>query len=425
LVKEFEDYFPLERVQDFIEEITEGRARKETIGVDSAYGRVAAEDINSKSNVPDKPRSHMDGFALKASDVKGANLRSPKVLRLKGGGGLWKQAGFIRSGETMRVATGEYLPKGADSVVPVEEARRVGQKVVVRTERRIGDHCYATGSDIAKGARLIQSGGTIRAQDIGLLVMLGVGSVEVYSRPRVALLATGSELITSPGEGDPSKVRESHIPIFQNLIAENGGEPVVIGIVPDKVEKIASALERGLRTSEVVCTLGGTSLGERDLVEQALRRVDPRSQIFHGIRMDRGRVSGAARVKGRTVLMLPGPVQAAMNAFVLLAIPAIRMLSGKKRSSSPWVVAKLNADWEARKRFEGFTKVIYVRLDDGREGLEAYPILKDTESMSVLTNSNGYVIVPERTNRIQSGTRVTVNLLPGFSYVKGRFLNKG
>jgi molybdenum cofactor synthesis domain-containing protein len=425
LVKEFDRYVSLRRVQDFIEEAARGKARKETIGVRSAYGRVAAEDLNSPSNVPDRPRSHMDGFAVKASDVRGAARRHPKILQLKGGGGLWKQGGRIRPGETMRVATGEYLPRGADSVVPVEDARRVGQKVVFGTERSKGDHCFGTGSDISKGSRVIEIGRTLRAQDIGLMVMLGVRRVKVYSRPKVALIATGNELIPSAEGGRASKVRESHIPIFEHLIWENGGEPVVIGIVPDSVEEISSALEYGLRTSEVVCTLGGTSLGERDMVEQAIQHIEPNSQIFHGIRLDRGRVSGAARVKGKTVLMLPGPVQAAMNAFILLAIPAIRALLGKKKSSNSSVVAKLATDWESRKRFEGFTKVVYVRLADKAEGLEAHPILKDTESMSVLTDSNGYVVVPESTTRIRAGSKVKVNLLPGFSYIGGRFLNEG
>jgi len=425
LVREIEDYVPLGQVQDFIKGLTEGRARKETVGMRDAYGRVAAEDINSPSNVPDRPRSHMDGYALLASDLRGASSRSPRVLLLRKSGRTSKEAGPIRSGETMRVATGEYLPSGADTVAPIEETGRVGRKVVFKVEHRRGDYCYATGSDIGKGYPVIVAGSTIRAQDIGLLVFLGVGSLQVYSRPKVALVATGSELTSELEVNDPSKVRESHIPIFESLIRENGGEPVIIGVVPDDVDRIASALERGLRTSEMVFTLGGTSLGERDLVEEALRRVDRRSRVIHGIRMDRGRVSGAASVEGRPVLMLPGPVQAAMNAFVLLGIPAIWWLSGRKGGSGPGVVARLKKDWEARKRFARFTKVVYVRLVKGKAGFEAYPVLKDTESMSVLTDSNGYVIVPERTTNLRAGTQVSVSLLPGFSYARGRFLNEG
>ncbi len=424
MTKAIENYVTLGQVQDFIKELTGGQATKETVDVRDAYGRVAAVSVASPTNVPDRPRSHMDGYALLASDLRGATSRSPRFLRLKGRKGPSGRVGRIRSGETLWVATGEYLPWGADSVAPVEETRRVGQKVIFKIERRKGDHCYNVGSDIAKGYRATVAGRTIRAQDLGMLILLGVSRVEVYSKPRIALVATGSELTSSVGGNDRSKVRESHLPIFENLIRENGGEPDVIGIVPDEVRRIISAIERGLLTSQLVLTLGGTSLGERDLVEQALRRVDRRSRIIHGIRMDRGRVSGVAEVKGKPLLMLPGPVQAAMNAFVLLGIPAIWWLSGKKTLTTS-VPATLERGWEARKRFEGFTKVVYVRLTKGSNGFEAYPVLKDTESMSVLTDSNGYVVVPERTTKLRAGTQVLVNLLSGFSYAMGRFLDEG
>ena len=424
MTKEIENYVALGQVQDFIKEVTRSQAKKETVATRVAYGRVAAVNVASPVDVPDRPRSHMDGYALSAFDLKGASSRSPRFLRLKERKRSSMGVGRIRSGETMWVATGEYLPSGSDSVTPVEQTRRDGQKVVFKIERRKGDYCYEVGSDLMKGYQALVAGRTIRAQDIGMLILLGVSSVKVYSRPRVALVATGNELTLSMEGNDGSKVRESHLPIFENLIRENGGEPIIKGIIPDDVKRIASAIEGCLRTSRLVLTLGGTSLGERDLVEQALRRVDRRTRIFHGIRMDRGRVSGVAEVKGRLVLMLPGPVQAAMNAFVLLGIPSIWWLSGRK-AVAQGVLATLAEDWEARKRFENFTKVVYVRLVRGRQGLEAHPVLKDTESMSVLTDSNGFVVVPERTTNLRAGTQVLVKLLSGFSYARGRFLDEG
>ena len=423
MTRGFENYAPLGRVQDFIGELTRGKATKETVDSRNAYGRVAAVNVTSPTDVPDRPRSHMDGYALLASDLRGASPRSPRVLRLKGRERSGARTGQIRSGEVMWVATGEYLPSGADSVTPVEETEMVGRKVAFRTERKKGDFCYKVGSDIVKGYQATADGRTIRAQDLGMLILLGVSRLEVYSKPRIGLVATGSELTSSTQERDKSKVRESHIPIFENLIRENGGEPVNFGIFPDDVERIASALEHALRTSRLVLTLGGTSLGERDLVEQALRMIDRKSRIIHGIRMDRGRVAGVAEVKGRPVLMLPGPVQAAMNAFVLMGIPSIWWLSGRK-STARGVSATLMEDWVARRRFENFTKVVYVRLARGRQGFEAHPVLKDTESMSVLTDSNGYVVVPERTKSLQAGAQVQVKLLSGFSYARGRFLDE-
>ncbi len=426
LVREIDEYASYIRALEAIKRLTGDRVKKETVSIRDAYGRVAAEDIASPSNVPDRSRSHMDGYAVITSDLKGASSRSPRVLLLKGsaraGGG---KRSMISSGETMNVVTGESLPANADAVAPVEEIQRVGRTVVFTMERRGGDYCYTTGADLMKGDTALARGRTIRAQDVGLLALLGVATVEVYLRPRVALIATGSELTAASGASDPSKVRESHIPIFENLIRENGGEPVVVGIVRDEISRIALAVKHALRTSEMVLTLGGTSLGDRDLVERALQRVAQNSQIIHGIRIDRGRVAGVAEVKGRPVIMLPGPVQAAMNAFVLFGIPSISRLAGKSGASDPMVTARLAKDWEARKRFANFTKVLYVRLERGKRGFVALPVVKETESMSVLTGSNGYIVVPERTVKLRAGTEVSVRILPGFSYVRGRFLDAG
>jgi molybdopterin molybdotransferase/putative molybdopterin biosynthesis protein len=137
--------------------------------------------------------------------------------------------------------------------------------------------------------------------------------------------------------------------------------------------------------------------------------------------MDRGRVAGVAAVRGKPIVMLPGPVQGAMNAFLLLALPLIlRMTSGS--NSSAFVRARLSTGWKARKKFQDFTKVLYVRLQRKGDGLLARPIVGDTESISVLTDSNGFVVVPERVRELQAGEEVSVRLLPGFSYVGGQFL---
>ena len=192
-------------------------------------------------------------------------------------------------------------------------------------------------------------------------------------------------------------------------------------IVPDSLKLMNNALKLALRTSDIVLTLGGTSLGERDLVEQTLRRISKKTRLIHGIKMDRGRVAGIAAVRGKPVVMLPGPVQGAMNAFLLLALPMIlRMTPGPE--SRAFVKARLSTGWKARKKFQDFTKVLYVNLERKAEGLQARPVVGQTESISVLTNSNGFVLVPERIRELQAGEEVSVRLLPGFSYVGGQFL---
>jgi len=364
----------------------------------------------------------MDGYAVAASSLEGASSRSPKILPLVGDSDFahLRRSRLLR-GQTIGIVTGGELPVGADAVVPVEDTKRSGDRVHFLNEVEKGQFCFPVGVDVRKGAVVIRAGMPIRAQDVGMLVLLGIRHLRVFARPRVALIATGDELTDSFDVSDPRKVRESHTPIFENLIRELGGVTSLRKIVPDNLDLMRAMLDLALRKSDIVLTLGGTSLGEADLVEQTLRRISKKTRITHGIKMDRGRVAGVAAVRGKPVVMLPGPVQGAMNAFLLLALPLImRMTSGAE--SSALVKARLSGTWKARTKFKDFTKVLYVRVERKGDDLYAQPFVGDTESMSVLTNSNGFVIVPEKVRELRKGEEVSVRLLPGFSYVGGRFL---
>src|SRR5437879_8674984 len=234
----------------------------------------------------------------------------------------------------MGIVTGEELPVGADAVVPVEDARRAGSKSYFLKEVQKGEFCFPIGIDVKKGAIVIRAGAAVRSQDIGMLALLGIRELRVCSSPLVAIIATGNELVDSFDITHPQKVRECHSPIFENLIREIGGVTSSREIVRDDLDLMSDAVERALGNSDVVLTLGGTSLGEADLVEQTLRRISKKSRIIHGIRMDRGRVAGIAAVRGKPIVMLPGPVQWAMNAFVLLALPLILRMPSRSNAGA-------------------------------------------------------------------------------------------
>src|SRR2546426_10821245 len=422
LVTGFTNYASVKLALETISRQTKSKLPVGTIKTKNSYGRIASKDIVSPINVPDRQRSHMDGYTVAASSLTGASSQSPKILPLvseqdSAHNRRWR----LSRGQTMRIVTGGELPVGADAVVPVEDAKRAGGKIYFLKEVQKGEFCFPIGVDVKKGTLVIHAGAAVRAQDIGMLALLGIREVRVFGRPRVAIIATGNELVDSFDITHPQKVRESHSPIFENLIREIGGVTSSREIVRDDLDLMSDAVERALGSSDIVLTLGGTSLGEADLVEQTLRRISKKSRIVHGIKMDRGRVAGVAAVRGKPVVMLPGPVQGAMNAFLLLALPLIlRIASGA--DSSAFVRARLSTGWKARKKFQGFTKVLYVRLERKGEGLLARPIVGDTESISVLTDSNGFVVVPEGIRELGPGEDVSVRLLPGFSYVGGQFL---
>ena len=412
------DYASVNFAVKTISRLTADNVPTEAIKAKEAYGRVVSENIVSPINVPDKQRSHMDGYAVIARDLVGTTPRSPRALSFIGNICLTvSRKVSLSSGEAIGVSTGGEIPDFADAVVPVEEAKRIGDRVYFSREAEKGQFCFPVGVDVQKGSVVIPTRSKVRAQDIGMLALLGIRTVRAFVRPRVAILATGDELVDAFTSNEHDKVRESHSPILENLIREAGGVVSSKSIVRDDVGRVAAAMMRALQASDVLLTLGGTSLGEGDLVEQALRRVSKNVRIIHGIRMDRGRVAGVAAVRGKPVVMLPGPVQGALNAFLILALPFISRLT--VGDLPEYVSARLSKNWSARRRFEDFTKVLYVHLDGPRERLLATPIIGETESMSVLTKSNGLVTVPERTRKLRAGDEVSVRLLPGFSYVGG------
>lgn len=379
-----------------------------------AFGRVAAADVVARRDVPHFDTSHMDGFAVRWQDVTGLEGAARKEFRIVGESRPGSRpVGRIGRMEAVKVSTGAALPNGADTVIPVEDVHVAGEFFVVEGLVKAGQFVYRTGEEVRKGQRIVRKGSVLRAQDIARLASLGVTEVRVFDKPRVAIMATGSELTDSP-RPKKGQVVNSHGPMFARLVERAGCAPVNMGVVPDIPDSVQRALRGGLRSCDAVLTMGGTSLGEHDITESAVSSLSP-SFLYHGVKMDRGRVTGVAAVNGKPIVLMPGPVQGAMNAYALFALPALRRLSGCAEGELT-VTARLSDGWEARKRFRNFTKVLYVSLKMERDGLAASPVLGETESMRVLAESDGLVIVPESVTAIESGATVRVTLLPGFSF---------
>jgi molybdopterin molybdotransferase len=414
LVQHLEEY---KGVEDVLKRVLE-RIRLDrgiqSLPTTKTYGRISAQELTAPKDVPEFAASHMDGFAVIAHDLLGATESSPVTLRIKGRGKLGEiSTPRIRHGEAIRVATGGRMPIGADAVLPIESAVERRKALTVSAPARPGGFVYRVGEDVRRGEKILSEGQAIRAQDIGLLIGLGFARINVWRKPRVSVIATGSELTDSdkPRQG---KVRDTHSPVFLRLCEAQGCAPLERGVVGDNPRAIAKAIDHSLADSDFVMTLGGTSVGRRDVVGDAVAKLHP-TVVLHGIRMDRGRVTGIAVVKGKPVLMMPGPIQGAMNAFVLFGLPIIHLLSGKMEHGFE-IPAKIGEDWEARSRFASFQKVVYVKLRVGEE-MVALPLLAETESMKILTDADGYILIPENVTRVPKGSRVTVKLMPGFSPV--------
>ena len=378
-----------------------------------SYGRVLASDVFAPEDVPRASTSHMDGYAVISGDLRSATPSQPTILMVVDATGPGQRSRHrLVGGQAILVATGATLPDGADAVVPVESVEVKGREVRVRSPQRKWEHVYKAAHDIRRGELILSEGHRIRAQDVGILVSLGFRTVRVRKRVTVAVLATGSEL-TPPDRPRKGKKVESHSPIFLRLAEALGCSTLDMGIARDNPKALRKALDGAIARSDFVITLGGTSAGRRDLVVAAVSSLRP-DILVHGLRLDRGRVTGLASVKGKPILMLPGPIQAAANAFLVVGVPIIRELggSGEAGLSVPCV---LGSHWEARRRFSDFQKVVYVKLRAGPLAV-AEPIAGETESMKLLSDADGYFLVPENVRMLEKGDYVDVQLVPGFSF---------
>jgi len=397
------------------------KSRREEVSVREGYGRVLARDILAREDSPRLDASHFDGFAVVSADTRGATGDSPVSLASRRGAGRLglSPKGRLGPGEAMKVLTGGFLPAGADAVVPLEDASAQEDTIRVYRAAEKGDHVYRAGSDVMKGERVLQAGRTLMAQDLVLLASLHFEKVAAYKRPRVAILPTGTELTEDIGDRRSGKVVESHSLLLARLVEEAGGSAATLPIVPDERRALTRALGTALKQNEVVFTLAGSSVGEPDLVESTIRGFGKATTaLVHGIRVNRGRVMGFAVVSGRPVVILPGPIQGALNAFIVLGYPLIRYHLGMGWEQPPAVEATMGDDWDATGKFKDFDQVVYLRLTRdpaNPDGLLAIPSSGETEKVSFLTSKNAYALVSGSNPRLARGDRIRAHLLPGFS----------
>ncbi len=365
----------------------------------------------------------MDGFALKSEDTIHASESNPITLKItKGKSTLGiPPSDVLKSGESYRIQTGGYLPNSTDAVVPIEHVKIVDyDSIEILSPINKGSFVYHAGSDIREGEKVLHKGQVLRSQEMALLAFLNISMVPIFRKPIIAIIPTGTELTDDVEEnkkGKTQKIINTNGPILSCIIEETGGTPLNFAVTPDKMDILEYNIKIALIKSDIVITLGGTSVGEHDIVETTINSFGNPGVLVHGVKLDRGRVSGLGVINGKPIFMLPGPIQGALNAFIVFVRPLVRMFSGLSQKSDVKIVATITENWQARKKFFNFTKIVYVNVFRNEDSFLAKPMTGETQSLSLLTKSNGYVIIPERVTSINAGEKVEVNLLPGFSYI--------
>ena len=399
------------------------RPRAESIFAEQAIGRVLWTDIISHTDIPSSNCSHMDGFVVKYNDISRISQHGPIKLRIvPRRKDDMKENQVLLTGQTIRVSTGEVLPRLGDTVIPVEYTQldAKNNSIIIQRLSAKGSFVSHKGSEIACKDLLLTKGHILRAQDLALIAMLGIRKLKIFKKPKVAIIPTGNELTEDIADIKSGKILNTNSKVISNLIEKLGGTPLDLGITPDNIHKIKNKIRLALSQSDIILTTGGSSVGLRDLVAESINYIGKPGILVHGIKLDRGRVTGLAALHGRPVIILPGPVQGAVNAFIVFAQPLIRFMLGLYPFNKPFISAKLTEDWNARRKFQDFTKIIYVKITLSESGeFHAKPITGETTDITVLTGSNGFILVPERSTMLKRGQKVKINIFPGLSFSSG------
>lgn len=299
----------------------------------TAEGRVLATDLISPEDVPDVPKSAMDGYALRAADGI-AERRVVAELTAGVAPGL-----LIAPGTAARIMTGAPMPAGADAMIPVELTSE--QDGLLRIEHALnpGDNVHKIGQDIARGEPVLSAGIVLGSAEIGLLATLGVTRVGVHRRPRVAVLATGDEVSEPSAPRKAGGVRDSNRYALLAAAREAGCETISLGIAPDDPTAQREAIRRGIEAADVLITSGGVSMGTRDLIKPILAELG--TVHFGRIAFKPGKPTTFATVGNKLVFGLPGYPVSSLVSFEVFVRPALRALQGDARPGRPQIRVSL------------------------------------------------------------------------------------
>jgi len=402
------DYISTESAHKLLMQSIKFQPKRESISVSEANSRVLAENIVSDVNIPSFDVSHFDGYAVRAEDTYKASSQKPVCLRVVSQAN--KQEYRINPGETAPILTGNPLPAGADSVIPVERIKLEEEAVKIHHSSKPLEHVIPKGRDVKAGEKIFKTGHLFRPQDTKLLMDIKIWNVWVFKKPKVVVASIGNELTNCVEQADLKKFSSLEI-MIAIMIAESGGIPIRIEIVQDEPETIRQAVRRALGEADIVTTIGGSSVGEKDYTWEAINSLNPSLKI-RGIKIHPGRVTSFGLVENKPVVMLAGHVQSALVGFFTMLLPIIQLGSGITAIVQPTLEAKMGEKL-AIEEFVSFKRVRFVKLNEVNGHFIAIPELGDSSLTSILVKTNGYVIINENKTIIRKGERVRVNFLPG------------
>ncbi|MEM3666795.1 MAG: molybdopterin-binding protein [Candidatus Bathyarchaeia archaeon] len=382
----------------------------EEVSLLEAFNRVLAQDITAQLDIPPFDRSTVDGYAVKAGDTFGADENRSVKLKVCGIVNVGEPPKIeVTHGKAAEIFTGAPIPRGAEAVVMVEHTERRGDDLYVYSAVAKNENVMKAGADIKKGETILKAGQLLGPREIGVLAALGQAKVKVYTVPRVAVFSTGAEIAEPSRELPPGKIYDINSYSLSAAVLESGGKPVYLGVFPDDIAELQSALRHALASADIVVTSGGVSVGPKDVIPKTLDSLGKPGVIVCGIAIKPGKPTTVASINGKPVFSLPGHPTSALLVFQLLVRPLIQRMSGRKIKKALKVKA-----FAAMRMFpaKGRRTFIMVKLRrDGLNRLLAEPVPTGLSgAITTLAKADGFVEIAENQQFIDAGEEVEVQI---------------
>ncbi len=372
----------------------------ESTGLEEAHGRVLAENVMADRDYPAVRRSLRDGFAVRTGDV-------PGVLQVRGEVRAGEKAQApLQVGEALEIMTGAPVPAGADAVVMVEHVERSGNEVKIERTAEPGQFINERAAEAQAGGVLLAKGTRLDASHIATLAMVGQGSVQVFRRPGVAILATGDEIVALEEEPATHQIRNSNSYMLAAVVRAAGGAPAILPVARDTPDALQQLLQRGL-AHDMLLVSGGVSAGKYDLVKPTLRQLGTAFH-FERVRVQPGQPTAFGTCQGKPVFGLPGNPASSLITFQLFARPALEILAGDTEPLLPLLSARFAAPFRHKL---GLTRFLPARLSPDGQELRHIP-WQGSSDMPALAKANAFLVADHNREQWEIGDSIRVMLKP-------------
>jgi molybdopterin molybdotransferase len=383
----------------------------ERVSTQDALDRITSSEALSPQALPAFPRSTMDGYAVRAADTYGASDSLPAYLDVTGEVAMGEGAGIeVGAAQAVVVHTGGMIPPGADAVVIVEHTQPVGEgnEIEVHKSVAVGENVLNVGEDIQPEQPILPAGHRIRPQDVGGLLALGITEVEVARQPRVAIFATGDEVVPPEIKTGPGQIRDINSYTRTGQTARAGGIPILGCILPDDFEMLTARTREALAEADVLVISAGSSVSVRDMTSRVFDSLGEPGVLVHGVAVKPGHPTILGVAGGKPLVGLPGNPVSAMIVYDLFGVPTLYRLQNATSLPRRGVVwAKLAKNIASESGREDY---VAARLVERDGELWAEPVFGKSNLIFTLVNADGVLKVPLNANGLEAGVMIEVRL---------------